>query len=281
MKMDMTCGALAVDDFTGFRTNESAEAYHAGLGTSNTGFKEFLRYPAAYPAYVKSVKKSTRSQDLGTFVHLSVLEPEVFGRTCVRIGGPMNKNPWKEQGDAAKHAGRTPISSETYDQIIGMRDAILAHPKASALLAGSKREVSAYAADPVTGLLIKCRADILREDILTLGDLKTIDSVDKIRMQIKRMKYGLQSAWYLRVLSILTGKPWKNMVHVFVETSEPHGVKCVALGDQTLMRWDRVIEANIARLSECLVSDVWPGPADDDIETIEQEFYEFDDEGES
>jgi hypothetical protein len=271
----MTLAEL-MNDLVGIKAGESNAAYHSGPGVSFSAVKEFMRYPAAYKYYLnKAATRSTRSQDLGTWTHMAILEPQLLNSSITLVSGPMNKNPWKAEADAIKLKGGTPVGIDTWEQIVGMRDAVNNHPVASKLLQGSKNEHSCYAVEPTTGLLIKCRPDIMRLDINTLGDIKTIDSVDKAIGQIRRMKYAFQSAWYLRVMSLITGETWKNMVHVFVETKAPYGVKCVALGDETLARCNSLIDQTLADIAKCTDDGVWPGPANDEIETVEVQYFDM------
>src|SRR5213595_2941990 len=61
---------------------------------------------------------------------------------------------------------RQVLTQEQWDQLHAMRDAVMAHPAARALLTGAQyvTEYSVYANDPVTGELIRVRPDLWRFD---------------------------------------------------------------------------------------------------------------------
>lgn len=249
--------------------------YHKGKGISSTGFLEFLRYPAAYQSYIKYGLEDSSSKSLGSHAHCALLEPHIFKEKCVWIKGPMNRNPFKKQADDAKEAGLTPIGDTDWGTIQGILEAVDKHPEAKILTTTGENEVSVYAKCPTTGLEKKCRPDTILWKRRAISDFKTIRSIDAYttRRSIVDYQYDIKTAWYLRVLSILTGQTWTDFVHIFVETQRPFGVRCVALGDETLRRADILIEAQLPKLKACLDSGVWPGPSEG-IETTEVQFFD-------
>lgn len=246
------------------RNNETNRQYHDdSYFVSCSGFKEFIKAPIKYPAYLrKQAAKEGEKLNLGTATHCAWLERERFAKEYAHIPGPMNVNPFKKMADAAKEAGQIPIGDEMWKNIEGMVNALDRDPDASALLKQGKQELSVRWTDEETGVPMKCRFDTIITDNGIAGDLKTFDSVSMrdVQKQIMRMQYGLQSAWYLRGASALLGKKVTNFVHIFVETEDPWLVIPYALDDASIERADLDVRDGLITFAACLKENVWPGP---------------------
>jgi exodeoxyribonuclease VIII len=253
-------------DLIGIHEGMSNQDYHAGPGISFSAFKQFLKYPARYPAYLagQAEDDDEPANDLGTLFHMASLEPELFKQSVVHIDGPMNKNPWKKEAEHAKEEGKIPVGDSDWRAIQGMLESVDKDPDASSLIRKGKREVSCYFTCPHTGLLRKFRPDtwILGSDII--GDIKTCpdatpEGVDK-RLADKKMLYPYQGAWYLEGASVLMGRKVRKFAHIFVETKAPYGVGVYVLDDPSLEPCHLLIESKMRELKTCLETDIWPGP---------------------
>lgn len=249
-------------EFVGVIEGMSNEDYHSAPGLSFTTFKEFLRSPAHYKAYHEAEDDPTPSQIKGSALHCRVLEPHIYAQTYAHIDGPMNRNPWKAQADEAKAAGKTPLGKSTWESVDGMEKALQAHPEARTMVKEGKKEVAFFAVDPVTGVLMKCKADLWLPELKVVGDLKTCSDARPdgfIRAQLMKLRYDIQSAFYLRVISLATVQPHKEHVHLCVEDLAPHGVMLHALDDASLERSDLTINHGLVKFKHCMDTDTWPG----------------------
>jgi hypothetical protein len=249
-------------DFIGLHDGISSEDYHASPGLSFTGFKKFMRSPAHYQAFLTHPQPQSHAQKLGSLLHMLVLEPEKFEASTIPIMGPLNTNPYKKQADEAKEQGKIPIGKQMYEDLMGMRNAILSHPLASLHVASGLKELSAFWRDPETQVLLRCRPDIWVEGTLTIVDLKTCGDVQTFpSIELMRNKYHIQSAWYLMGMSELLGRPVTNHVHLCVETEYPYAVQCHALNDASIERAMLDIRKGLRRYAVCKQKNQWPGPS--------------------
>jgi exodeoxyribonuclease VIII len=199
------------------------------------------------------------------------------------MDGPLNTNPWKKEADAAKEAGLTPVGKPMGDQAKAMAASVLAHPEAGHIIQTGKCEISGFWLDADTGVLRKCRPDVWNADLGIIADLKYIDdaSEDGFARQCMKMRYHLQSAYYLEGWSTLIGKKLTRHVHILVEDKPPYAVQLHALSDHDLAASAQSIKRNIARYAECMAKNEWPGyPAGVKTMILPQYAYEFSEEGE-
>lgn len=253
---------MLAEGLVGIHEGMSSIDYHGSPGLSFTALKEFLRSPAHYKAYHEEDEEQTDSQKLGSAFHALILEPEVFKKTYVHIGGPMNRNPFKAEADAAKAEGMVPIGDSMWKQIMGMGEAVMQHPEAAGMLKAGKKEVAFFAEDPDSGVLIKCKADIWMPELCIVGDPKSCSDARAdvfIRTQLMKLRYDVQSAFYLKVISLATGIKHSEHVHICVETAAPHGVMLHALDDASLERSELTVRGGLLKFAECMKQNFWPG----------------------
>lgn len=252
--------SLMIDDLTGIQRHLGNEEYHAGPGLSFTGFKEFMKYPAKYKAYLERKKESTPSQLKGQLFHMAVLEPEVFAKKAVHMEGPMNRSIWKKAAEDARDEGKIPVSDNDWGEIMGMCESVQKHPDASRIVNLSQHELSCFWKDPEHDVLLKCRPDCLFPDTGLMADLKYCSdaSFPEVQKQIVRMKYHIQSKWYLNGLSNLIGKPLTDFLHIFVEEKYPHRCEVFMFDDASLDRAQVDISYWLAHYAKRFKEDFWP-----------------------
>lgn len=175
----------------------------------------------------------------------------------------------------AENEGYTVLSVDTYEQLLGMRDAIMAHPAASALLKGEGvAEASVYWTDPATGELCRCRPDWWRTDGVIV-DLKSTEdaSPEGFAKSLVNYRYHVQAPWYLGG----TQAVWDSHVHQFVnpvfqrphafafiavEKRAPYAVAVYVLDGESFEIGSRLMRADLDTLAQCRATGVWPGYGD-------------------
>lgn len=228
--------------------------------------------------------------DLGTFLHMCVLEPTKFKRAVVE---PKNSiassdgvealiNFWinkiqlrgecivndevvtpevgfkyvmdsvqkeglsldKQAGKKARYKLLKKISgleavSEEHKAIIDivkfnyMRYAGGILPK---LLTHSKREISLYYTDPVTGVKVRCRPDAMQfEENIGVNAIISVkstraESLEKFYYDAAKLQYEVTEGMYQEVASGVTGRDFNCTITVMFQTVPPYGV--------ALMVWD-------------------------------------------
>lgn len=173
---------------------------------------------------------------------------------------------------AAENEGYTVLSVDTYEQLLGMRDAIMAHPMAGKLLSGEGvAEASVYWTDPSTGELCRCRPDFWRKDGVVV-DLKSTEdaSPDGFAKSLVNYRYHVQAPWYLGGMAAAHAAGHfpegfaapRAFVFIAVEKRAPYAVACYALDAESLEIGTRLMRADLDTLAECRRTDIWPGYGD-------------------
>jgi hypothetical protein len=139
-----------------------------------------------------------------------------------------------------------------------MADALSRHSLAMALLADGRPEVSAWAVDDETGVLMRARFDYLTPLVLT--DYKTTTCADPavFRNDLARYGYHTAAAWYLDVARAV-GWEAEAFAWVVQEKNPPYLVSVVELDFDGLTRGAELGRRARERFRDCTASGVWPG----------------------
>lgn len=170
---------------------------------------------------------------------------------------------------------RIVLSPDEWDQLHRMRDAVMAHPAASALLTGAPGwpELSVYWDDPDTGELCRCRPDFWRADGIIV-DVKTTDdaSPEGFAKSIANWRYHVQHPYYLDGINhalAQMGKPTcehpasaKAFVFLAVEKKAPYAVAVYMLDAASGQAGREEYRSDLDTYAHCVASGAWPGYGD-------------------
>lgn len=255
----------------GLITGMPNEMYHSIRGfVSSSGLRYFEESPLHYQAYLRSEKKQTDDQLLGTLFHMLVLEPELFDQMYICVPGDRRNKEVKDAVAAAEATGRTVVKTEMYDTVKKMAEKTLAKIKRMGLFTPSGlSEASVFVVDPATDCPIKARFDRIEPELGVVYDFKSYSSASEysFRPQLFRMRYDRQAALYLRAASIHFGKPFTDFVNIVCETSDPWEPNCLRVDDPTIDRATERLYGLLERFKQCLDTDTWPG-FEDRIQSI-------------
>jgi len=215
-------------------TNEQHHA-HPAIGSSD--LKLFRRSPLHYwhrkhnPAY--KPKPPSASMQMGTALHIALLEPERFEKAVGRaLEMPKTSKAAKEAHAAHDAQYELTIKGEDYDRVLAMRTSALQHPIIRRITETvTNTEQSIFVKDPTTGLELKIRVDALTApgwliDIKTTSDA----SNGKFKWSIRDYGYDHQAAYYLKVLR-LTGYEPQGQLQVLLESEAPYAPRVIRLPD--------------------------------------------------
>ena len=202
---------------------------------SNSGMTSLLKSAAHYQAYLRSDRTPSKAQNLGTGTHLAILEgalhqvaaqPDADGRT--KEGKEIKAR------FAADNIGKVIVTQDEYSQIVGMANAVGAHPLAADLFSKGRAETSFFWRDPETGTRLKGRADYLRPDYQEIIDLKTTeDASGAFNRSALNYGYFRQAALYCDGVDAVFGfRPTFKLVAV--EKTDPFAVAVFTLTDSAL-----------------------------------------------
>lgn len=173
-----------------------------------------------------------------------------------------------QSGDAKKEVariradGNIPMRPKDFARAHAAAAQVLKHPDATAVLASGQPELSAYAHDPHTGLMMRARPDWLRLITPTTAlvcDLKTSTKPgpDEWLWSAGDFGYFAQQPWYEDVLAAL-GIEVVQWVWLVVCSDPPHEVWTVQFPPSAPDLGRRRNRRALNLLAECLAAGEWP-----------------------
>lgn len=273
----------------GLYENVPAPVYHSWpvcsnsrLTTLDQGTPKNVEHERKYP------KTQTLSLKLGSAIHTSILQPELFHEqyivsdqcaATVQSTGNRCENPGKHpckdgnwycgqhcKGKATIEVGFgiEVLSVDQMEQCVGAREAVWGDRRAAALLEQNDKivEVSGVITDKEFGIRKKMRNDLALPGIRTIADLKSTDSIKKFRASLFRFGYHRQGAFYLDFHADLAdlgfSVAYDTFVLIVVEKKPPFNCHVMLLDPQDI-DWGR---GDIKRLmkdyARCEKADFWP-----------------------
>lgn len=250
----------------------SAEEYHsdfvqADLPTLSASIARILiaespkhawtAHPKLNPDYEPLVAEKF---DIGRCAHSLLLEGEA---SVAVIDAPdWRTNAAKEQRDAARVAGQTPLLAKDWSTVERMCEAmktqigvlevdppLFCDGKAEQTLVWDEHDVPC-----------KARLDWLRDDRSAIDDMKTTSksaNPETWSRTIFNIGYDVQAAFYLRGLMAVTGAAAEFRLAV-VETSPPYALSVISLAPAALELANAKVDWAIATWRRCLEQDEWP-----------------------
>lgn len=238
----------------------------AGGSLSHSGAKTLVKKTPALFAYEREHgRPDKRTFDFGHAAHQAVLG---VGPQIVAVdASDWRTKAAQAQRDEIRASGAVPVLAEELLTVTAMAEAIHRHPAASKLLEpGSGRpEVSAFARDPETGVMLRCRYDWLRRaersGRLLLVDFKTAVSADAESFGKAADSYGydIQDAWYSEIARLLALADEVAFLFVVMEKTPPYLVNVIELNPLAKRIGALRRREAITTYAECTASGEWPG----------------------
>lgn len=202
------------------------------------------------------VYRSSTVFDIGTCVHAMVLED---GKGMVRGPETRRGKAWTELYEEAQANGGTLLTATDYDLARNVADSVLFHP-AGQRMAGDTtiNEASFFAADPTTGLKIKCRPDSFWDAKGVVYDLKTCQDASPrgVSKDMVSYNYAIQAAFYLHCLQ-QAGHKVDQFVFVNVEKSAPYAVSTSTLSPEYLAWGKHQMHLTLAKIAKANEVQYW------------------------
>ena len=219
--------------------------------------------PARYKWEQEHGRKESKAFDLGHAAHTLVLgrgEPiAVIPEEALSANGGVGTKAAAAFIAAAREAGQTPLKPAEHQTVLDMASALARHLDAINLLALAEDiEVSAFAADPATGVEMRCRFDAIGPDVLI--DYKTSVSADPARWarRVVDCGYHLQAAHYEHMARLcgITDAPMRFIVQ---EKEPPYLVSVIRLDEEAINLGAYRMDEAAAIWQRCHATGVWPG----------------------
>ncbi len=211
--------------------NVSNEDYHAGPGISKSNLDEIVKSPAHLAS--RKLKKLEKTEGLifGSQFHEFILEPHLFK---YEVFEGVKKT--KKDGC---------ISEPDMNRLNAMKISLMKNRYASQCLQGIK-EQAAYWIDPTTGVLCKCKVDIIASAVGMGVDLKSATNNDvlKFKWVARDRRWDVQAAFYLDGIyyasqqsgEVLFQGTLTSFMFIVVEKDPPHSLKTLLVSGNTIKR---------------------------------------------
>lgn len=251
----------------GIFENIPAEAYRAAPGESNSEIGLLAVSPLEYHRIKTGqiTREVTDAMERGTVMHASILEARREFHVRPETYGPDAK-PWHHAAKECKawmeaHSDKPVLTSAQAIKITQAEEYVRSHLLAGPLVCGGVSEVSIFARDHESGLLLKGRCDKLHrcDDYWTVVDLKTTQDASTVAFvrSIQTYRYHVQAAMYRRIL-LANGAPFVRFFFVALQMDELPLVNVRELNPRAMDLGDEVLDADLAFLKECRANNRWP-----------------------
>jgi hypothetical protein len=212
----------------------------------------------------RPIEEKKPSWEFGTAFHTFVLEPQLFEENYIiepekvllkDVGRPAYDF-YKNQMDEILKSNKKIIAFENWQTLIAMNEALKKHPKYK-LIEDALIESSYFWNDADSGLIVKCRPDILQPEIYI--DLKTIEDASPESYQREMVRYGyhIQAAMVKDAVRILTGEEIKMCINICVEKKYPYSIGVYIIDDSALEIGQIEYKELLLDMNTCIFSNTY------------------------
>lgn len=249
-----------------------AKLYHEGKGLSASVISGMARMTPAEVRHRLGNPSESEHMLLGTLTHVMILEPDRLEKSFMVVPkfdrrSKADKQRWADYVADAEALGQTVVrEGETgeVDLARAMRDAVHANPDARELLKVGHPEVSLYAEDPQTGILLRSREDWMPDSNVVV-DLKTARDAGKwFAADAFKLGYHIAAHHYCHVrqqVNLTNDGPidWPEYRWIVVGSAAPHLVAVYEPDADMMELGRRAWERGLVRWMDCNATDTWPG----------------------
>jgi hypothetical protein len=243
--------------------NMPAEEYFAVEAASNSGLKLIRRSPAHFKN-PEPDKKDSRAKEIGSALHMALLEPEKYAKTYHVAEADLRTDAFY-RGMAKDIGGSVVLTRPESRKILGMQAAAYRNKRFAAYMAfPGRNELSVFTTDPETGVPMKCRFDRKGDSRFAFDVKKCQDARgEEFVKPISNYGYFQQVAFYQHVWFCETGERIQEFPLIAIEEDSPHGVICHDL-DEIALELGRIhYREALETYARCMDSGVWPAYADE------------------
>ena len=262
------------------------DVYRKSHGISQSMLKEMRKSPSKFQWRMDHPRKSSAAQDLGTAIHMAILEPDKFDSTYASMP-KFDRRTNKGKADAAEweiqNKSKVGLDRDTMDIIFRVTDRVTNDAHYSQFFSSGLKEKCFYSYDQSTGLYLKGKLDNVILDKGTIVDLKTTEdaSEEMFSRDIAKYYYTMQAAFYYDLYEAATGIKADFYVIVAVEKSEDCDINTYFINKDELAKGRKLYRRWLNELSICVKNNAWPGYARKFIEYKSPEWFNRLSEGET
>lgn len=240
----------------GFIAHMPDHVYHATEGfISSSGLKLVSRSPAHY--FYAPAKEPSRNMVFGSATHAALLEPEKFKNEYMILSvNDRRAAAWKQA--IANRDENFTLTKPEGDHIQAIQQSLVMNSRAKEFIDSAiGKELSLFTTDPVTGVKVRVRFDLLGNG--TLGDIKTTKDArpEKFMWSISDYMYHQQMALYMDAYKWETGEELDKAVIIAIENEAPFTTEFLVMDDIALAIGRHEYRKNLNKYAECLESGIW------------------------
>lgn len=235
---------------------DTSEVYHASEAIGSTSIKQMLTSPGHFYEAWRGPKKESKAFDEGNVVHSVLLEQDLSGYVRRPDGVDGRTKDGKAKLEELAATGKTVITADVYDSLERRLNTFVQFNEALSVYENAEIEKSHYAIDPVTGLYIKARPDILKPGFI--GDVKTTQNMRLFENQIWNLGYFVQCGFYALVTEITTGKRVTEFKFIAQEKTAPYGVRVFKFDESTVSFCRETARGLLNRAAICIEAKEFP-----------------------
>ena len=247
--------------------------YRKALGLSQSSLKLFHKSPAHYLSSTEEQAEPTDAMILGSVFHAMMLQPDEAKNLYavkLKVDGRSKEGKTYNENFAMENAGKFIINEAQEAQLIEMCKSILAHPKASQLLADSDfKELPVFGTYPTPygDVRLKGLIDAYDSENGIINDLKTCEdaSPEGFKKAIWDRRYDLQDVQYGWLLEN-AGRVVNQFNFICVEKKPPYAVAVYSISPQSLLKSAGRWEDLVIEFGSCMKSGVWKAYSDEIVE---------------
>ncbi|MAF06159.1 PD-(D/E)XK nuclease-like domain-containing protein [Herbaspirillum sp.] len=241
-----------------FVRNMPNAAYHQYPGISNSGLSLVARSPAHY-AY-RSGFKSTRAMDIGTAFHTALLEPERYASEYMTIKGINDRRKYEYQQAKKIYGDHATLTDNEGASVDVMVESVRNNPDANAILSEpGHAELSAFAEDPETGVLLRCRYDWITDTQRVIDVKKTQDCRQRaFSRSVFAYRYYVQEAMYRHIFELIMGTQLDSYQFLAIEEHPPCANVLYTLDDMAKMKGHQEYREALLAYAEAEHKNEWP-----------------------
>lgn len=264
----------------GIRTDLAHDAYLSVEALSSSALKLIHQRSLLHWRYLRDnpTDDGTISKDMGTALHMGVLEPERVAGEIAVLPEDAPKRPSVTQLRAKKPSPATidaiawwqDWNQRTADKLIltptqerqvaGMIEAVRKHPRFEDLFTGGHPEVAFQWRDARLDLPCKAKFDYLTDDGFAT-DLKSCRDASPLGFAraVTTYLYHFQQAHYNTGHEHLRDASLRGFVFVAVEPDPPHAVGIYVLPSNAIQFATAMIENAMVKYADAQRRNWWPG----------------------
>lgn len=263
---------------------------YAGIFALRASELNDLRWsPAHYLARKQNPKEPTEAQEDGLMIHKLfergdqflaslVVEPEFIGRT--KDGRESKQSAEAKQMKQAWYLDLPPntevVSMKQLTMLQGISGALSRHSLVKNLVRDGVRETSLVVQDPETGVMLKCRPDLITADGFLVDFKSTRDARPHSFLNsvfgFRDYFYVLAAAHYLHCLRVAGISKDESMTFIAIEKEPPYGIMVYPLDIGNIAPGEQW-RADLTELfRRCMAANTWPAYPEQAVEVLTPEY---------